>query len=275
MKKKAFLFGGIGAAVVVIAVILILLLTKEKGYRSILVIEINGNVSVTRDGQTIEAYPQMKLRSGDGMTVPAGGYARLKLDDDKYVFLEENTVISLEAAGTAAKSRTIVYVDQGTMLTEIQKKLSSDSSYDIVTPNTTMAIRGTITLTSVKQGYANPEQQITEYTADMATSDSASPNDVLCWITDNYVIEGQTTLTVYNVDGADIVYLNRVLRSGNGVHVITPVTLTAGNSYVRKFQVSKVQVFWGKRDKRPDTGTGKVRERTTDTSKGIFPTVGK
>ena len=149
MKKWA-IFGGAGAGVVVAAVVLVLLLTgKGKAYRSIIVVEVEGKVSVSRDGNNYDAYPQMKLRSGDGLSVPAGGFARLKLDGDKYVYLEENTVISLQAAGTAANSKTIIYIEQGNMLTEIQNKLSSKSSYDVVTPNTTMAIRGTVTQTIV------------------------------------------------------------------------------------------------------------------------------
>ena len=128
---------------------MILLSGRGKAYRSIIVVEVEGKVSVSRDGNSYDAYPQMKLRSGDGLSVPAGGFARLKLDGDKYVYLEENTVISLQAAGTAANSKTIIYIEQGSMLTEIQKKLSSKSSYDVVTPNTTMAIRGTVTHTIV------------------------------------------------------------------------------------------------------------------------------
>ena len=49
MNKK-ILFGGIGAAVVAVIVILILLLSGgDKSYRSIIVVEAEGNVSVKRD----------------------------------------------------------------------------------------------------------------------------------------------------------------------------------------------------------------------------------
>ena len=47
----------------------------------------------------------------------------------------------------ANDSKTMVYIERGSMLTEVKKKLSATSSYDIVTPNTTMSIRGTKTLT--------------------------------------------------------------------------------------------------------------------------------
>ena len=163
MKKKALLFGGIGAAVVVIAVILILVLSGGDSYRSIIVVEARNNVTVKRDGTNLQAFANMKLRSGDVVEVPGEGFARLKLDGDKYVYLEENTTIFLQAEGDEKNSKTIIYVEKGNMLTEIENKLSDDSSFNVVTPNTTMAIRGTITSTSVWQGYYNSEKGVIVY----------------------------------------------------------------------------------------------------------------
>ena len=54
------------------------------------------------------------------------------------------------AEGTAANSRTRIAVAEGTVITEVQNKLSGDSSFDVVTPNSTMAIRGTSTYSEVK-----------------------------------------------------------------------------------------------------------------------------
>ena len=163
MKKKALLFGGIGAAVVAIAVILILVLSGGDSYRSIIVVEARNNVTVKRDGTNLQAFANMKLRSGDVVEVPGGGYARLKLDNDKYVYLEENTTIFLQAEGDEKNSKTIIYVEQGNMLTEIQNKLSDESTFNVVTPNTTMAIRGTITSTAVWQGYYDADQGVIVY----------------------------------------------------------------------------------------------------------------
>ena len=166
MNKK-LLFGGIGAAVVVAAVVLIIVLTGgDKAYRSIIVVDVDGTVNVKRDGMSLEAYPQMKLRSGDGLDVGNGGFARLKLDGDKYVYLEENTVISLEADGDEVNSKTIIYIEQGNMLTEIESKLSSESAFNVVTPNTTMAIRGTVTATSVRKDKADDAGAVVEYEGD-------------------------------------------------------------------------------------------------------------
>ena len=150
MNKKALIFGGGAIAVVAIVVALIYIFTGgEDAYRSIKVFEIDGTCKVERDGDTLDAFKNMALSSGDTLTVGEGSFTRLKLDDDKYVYLEANTKINLTATGTANDSKTMVYIERGSMLTEVKKKLSATSSYDIVTPNTTMSIRGTKTLTEV------------------------------------------------------------------------------------------------------------------------------
>ena len=150
MNKKALIFGGGAIAVVAIVVALIFIFTGgEDAYRSIKVFEIDGTCKVERDGDTLDAFKNMALSSGDTLTVGEGSFTRLKLDDDKYVYLEANTKINLTATGTANDSKTMVYIERGSMLTEVKKKLSATSSYDIVTPNTTMSIRGTKTLTEV------------------------------------------------------------------------------------------------------------------------------
>ena len=248
MNKKFLLFGGIGAAVVAVAVILIIALSGgDKAYRSIIVVEADGNVSIKRDGDTLQAYANMKLRSGDGVEVPASGFARLKLDGDKYVYLEENTIISLQAEGDEKNSKTIIYVEQGNMLTEIESKLSEQSAFNVVTPNTTMAIRGTVTSTSVRKDYDDADKAITEYSGSgdspLYEGDS-NGSGKLCYITDNFVFEGETELTIYTIVGDDVVYEKRILTAGNGIHVTTPVEVAAGSEYVKKSQVKETVVFW-------------------------------
>ena len=117
MKKKILMFGGIGAAVVAIAVVLIIILSGgEKAYRAIIILECEGTVSVKRDGSSVSAYPNMKLRSGDGVEVGGNAFARLKLDGDKYVYLDENTIISLKAEGDELQERADALEAEGDVL---------------------------------------------------------------------------------------------------------------------------------------------------------------
>ena len=150
MNKKVLFIGGGAVAVIAIVVALIFVfLGGSDEYRSIKVFELDGTCTVTRGNDTLDAFKNMSLSSGDVFEVPGTGFARLKLDDDKYVYLEAGTKIELFATGTENDSKTRVFIERGSMMTEVKKKLSATSSYDIVTPNTTMSIRGTKTLTEV------------------------------------------------------------------------------------------------------------------------------
>ncbi|MBQ6090208.1 MAG: FecR domain-containing protein [Lachnospiraceae bacterium] len=195
MNKKALIFGGGAVALVAIIVALIFIFTGgEDAYRSIKVFEIDGSCTVDRDGDTLDAFKNMSLSSGDSFTVGEGSFARLKLDDDKYVYLEANTKINLTATGTANDSKTMVYIERGSMLTEVKKKLSATSSYDIVTPNTTMSIRGTKTLTQVLEDAVTGHVQ-----------------------TSNAVLEGQVKIKAVKVkaDGT-VVSVEKDLGAGEG-----------------------------------------------------------
>lgn len=153
------------AAIIVMVMLVGSLSGCKKSYRDIVVFDAQGTVSVTRKNKTLDAYKDMVLRSGDSISVSAGGYLRLCLDSNKYVYLNENTVITLIATGDKTNSKTSIYVEQGQMVTEVQEKLNSNSSFEVVTPNTTMAIRGTITdtiVSHVSDGTVNSINEVVE-----------------------------------------------------------------------------------------------------------------
>ncbi len=85
MKNKKLLFGLVGGGcVLALAIVLcFIFLGKSDSYRSIKVFEIEGKCTVTRGGDTLDAFKNMALSSGDTFEVPGEGFARLKLDDDK------------------------------------------------------------------------------------------------------------------------------------------------------------------------------------------------
>ncbi len=144
-KRKKILIAASAAAVVIIAVIIaVVLLRKEDSYRVIKVYEVSGDVTVKREGKDdMEPYENMLLESGDTVIVNSGSMT-LKLDEDKYVYVEEETEFSVEAKGTSENSKTTIVLKKGAITNEIQNKLSDDSSYEVNTPNSTMAVRGTV-----------------------------------------------------------------------------------------------------------------------------------
>lgn len=152
--KKAVIGISAGAALcVIVAVVVVLILQNRKeSYRLVKVYEVEGEASVSRKGiDDLQPYANMQLQSGDLVKVDTGRMT-LKLDEDKYVYAEEETEFSLEAEGDSKDSRTRIQLKRGAITNEIQNKLSTDSSYEVNTPNSTMAVRGTIFRVAVTYG---------------------------------------------------------------------------------------------------------------------------
>lgn len=134
------------AAVVTVVVIgiVFLLLNREESYRVIKIFSLDGNAIITRVklGE-IEAYENMLLESGDVVALNTGTMT-LKLDEDKYVYVEEQTEFALEASGSSENGKTRIRLNRGAITNELQNKLNGESAYEINTPNSTMSVRGTI-----------------------------------------------------------------------------------------------------------------------------------
>lgn len=158
-RKKIGLIGGISAIAVIlcIAAVTIVMRNGEKeDYRDISVFDLSASATVTRDGTTLDAYSGMKLMNGDDVKVGDDGYICLLLDGDKYVTLETGTEIKLNASGNKENSKTTIELVQGAVLNELDSKLNNDSSYELSTPVSVMAVRGTVFRVALKsEGEAN------------------------------------------------------------------------------------------------------------------------
>ena len=133
-------------AVVIIGIIVaVLFLGKEEGYRSIQVYQVNGEVTLERENiGVMDAYENLNLISGDALETFVESFSRLKLDDDKYVLVEQDSKIEIFATGDQANSKTDIRLDKGAITVEVENKLNDDSSFEVTTPNSVMAIRGTV-----------------------------------------------------------------------------------------------------------------------------------
>ena len=147
---------GAGAVAVVggIAAAVILNIGGKNAFRNITVLDTLGSISVFREAinDTMEAYVDMNLESGDQVSVGPASELDLKLDDDKFVYVEENTKMYLQSEGDSENSKTVIYMSEGASLHRIDTKLNENSTYEIRTPNATMAIRGTVTWARVYKG---------------------------------------------------------------------------------------------------------------------------
>ncbi|MGN0656489.1 MAG: FecR domain-containing protein, partial [Ruminiclostridium sp.] len=152
LSTKAKILIGAAAIVVVGAAVaaVILLSGGTDTYRVLKVFELDGSAVISREGTgELSAYVGMNLESGDTLTVGEGSTMRISMDNDKYVLLDGGTVLELTAEGSPADSRTSIKLVKGTILNELTSSLSANSSYEVSTPKSTMAVRGTSFLVSV------------------------------------------------------------------------------------------------------------------------------
>lgn len=178
MQKKVYIV--IAAVAVVAIAALALMLTagrKEDVYRSIKIIELEGGVTIEREGVgVLAASSNMNLISGDAVKTDQDAYAVLQLDSDKYVMLAESGSMTVVAEGNEANSRTAIHLEAGSVLSEIQNPLSSGSSYDIVTPNATMSVRGTVFEVRRNEGDSTGNIEVLVYDGKVAVGlDSMEP----------------------------------------------------------------------------------------------------
>lgn len=145
ISNKKIIIYVCAAVAVIAAAVIVFLLNREETFRSILVYEVDGTALIERDGiGSMNAAENLYLESGDQVSVAQDSSMRMRLDDDKYVMAEAETIFSVEAAGTDKNSRTRIRLEQGAITNEIRNPLSEGSQYETSTPNAVMAVRGTI-----------------------------------------------------------------------------------------------------------------------------------
>lgn len=136
------------AITIVIATVCIIL-RKPESYRTISVENVNGTCMIQNDSGGKNAYKGMHLYSGDDVSVADNSDLTMLLDMDKYVYADENTHFWLSADTNKQAGRTCIYLDEGSELNWLKTKLEENERYEIDTPNSTMAVRGTIFRVSV------------------------------------------------------------------------------------------------------------------------------
>lgn len=140
--KGKIIAGAVTLLVIAAAVATVILLNT--GYRNIRIEDLNGTTKVTSTTGVIDAFKGQNLKSGDNVAVGEKSDLTLALDSDKHVYAKELTKFRLEAFGVSGKdSRTVIYLEKGSILNEIDVKLLQSESYSVESPNALMSVRGT------------------------------------------------------------------------------------------------------------------------------------
>ena len=122
--------------------------------RTVVVQETNGTTVVLDAKKTsTNAYKGMHLVAGNDVTVQEISDLTMLFDMDKYMYAEESTHFWLsKASGSQEKSKTVIYLDEGATLNRIVNPLENGAVYQVDTPNSTMAVRGTVFRVEVREG---------------------------------------------------------------------------------------------------------------------------
>lgn len=147
-KNKKTLLIVIPIALVVIAAIVVgailLLGGGDDAYRTIKVYRTEGSSEVKRaGGDAMKPYENMLLENNDAVKTLEDGYLYLKLDDDKFLMAEPDSSFKLIATGDSENSKTRIELECGAVTIHVTNPLSDESTFEVGTGNSTMAVRGT------------------------------------------------------------------------------------------------------------------------------------
>ena len=105
-KKGKIIIAASAAVFVVIIVAIVLLLSKKEdkeAYRTISVSALSGTVMAENNGSEYKAYEDMKLYEGYALRTESDSFARLVLDNDKYIDIPINKYFEKEEEGQDVK----------------------------------------------------------------------------------------------------------------------------------------------------------------------------
>lgn len=118
--------------------------------RSIKIVQMDGKATVKDEKEELDCFKGMNLYDGDTLNIGEGTVLVIRFDEDKYVYLGENTKINIKSEGKD-KYKTNIYVEKGIVLAEIQNKLGVDEEFFLSSNNSVMAVRGTVFGLEVKE----------------------------------------------------------------------------------------------------------------------------
>ena len=191
--------------IALIGIIAMFVLSKEDGYRLIQVYEVNGEAMIDRPAiGSMDAYENLNLISGDKVTTMLKSYTRLKLDEDKYLLAEEDSIIELVATGDAKNAKTSINLLQGAVTIEVQNKLNSNSTFEVTTPNSVMAVRGTVF--RVKVDVDENGKPITKVTV-FEGAVEVQKKDENGNLTQEQMIESSMESLIYNENGEEVLVI--------------------------------------------------------------------
>ena len=148
--KGKILLAGIGVLVIAAVIVgVVFLLSKEEGYRSVAVKQLEGTTIIKSEQNEQEAYEGMHLNSGDDIKVQNESNLTLLMDADKYLYAQAGTHFEVECVDGEKSGKKVIHLKDGSVLIRLKTALKDGEIYEVETPNGTMSVRGTVFRISV------------------------------------------------------------------------------------------------------------------------------
>ncbi len=96
-----------------VVIVCMVFLGGEKTYRSVRVLEYQGQATVTRKEETFSVYDDLVIQGGDGMATGEDGQVDLRLDEDKYLVVESSSQVSFDLEGNTEKGAIRINLQEG------------------------------------------------------------------------------------------------------------------------------------------------------------------
>ncbi len=143
MIGRAFSSGSKTASVVIVSVIAALAVAATScifwfsdswNGRTASVVELVGTVEAIRDGETVSLSEGDAIKSDDRIVVAERSAVRIKLDEEKYLFVSSNSDVTVELGRSRRKNVTVLRINEGELCGELRKPLDEKSSVDVYFP---------------------------------------------------------------------------------------------------------------------------------------------
>lgn len=152
-------------------------------FRYVDVDDCSGTSSIHVNNEDYEPYIGMRLDSFSRCHTGADGYLMLLADSDKHIDMHPNTDLMVNARGNVDEGSIRLSVERGIVDFTIDNKLSDGDSFEVITSNATMSVRGTkftvgfdeeicVTSVSVDEGIVWVDIDHRDYTYILKAGDS-------------------------------------------------------------------------------------------------------
>ena len=142
----------IAGCILIAGVVFGIIYLKESGYRTISVQDILGTVNVSGKRNNGQAYIGEHLVDGDDVSVADESALALRIDNDKYLYAEDNTHFVIRAKRSRNGENIRIVLDEGSVMSELNSPLGAHDTYEVDTTTSTMSVRGTSFVVEVYTG---------------------------------------------------------------------------------------------------------------------------